>query len=354
MLPLTGRATAGDFARRAHAEIDALVAAGRRPIVVGGTGLYLRAALADLDLRPPPDPAVRERYARRIADEGVRALHADLLARNPEVAARIAATDAQRVARALELLDAGETPSAGDQLWTAHTRHPTLLVALTMERTALYARIDARVDAMVAAGAEDEVRRADAAGASPSARQALGFAELLAGDVPAMKQRTRRYAKRQLTWLRKLPGTLDRRPDRPQRSGRRGGGPLRPARGRGQQLGADEARERPDERPVGAEAQLRAAVGAPDPDLGDDLRPVRMRQHLVAHRDLAEPGLVPGAVGVRAVEAHERVTERPQLPGQARDADPALLGEQRERVRGQHVAQRRVAAAARSGRAARR
>ena len=75
-----------------------------------------------------------------------------------------------------------------------------------MERAALYARIDARVDAMVAAGAEDEVRRADAAGASPSARQALGFAELLAGDVPAMKQRTRRYAKRQLTWLRKLPG----------------------------------------------------------------------------------------------------------------------------------------------------
>ena len=71
-LPLSARATAGDFARRAHAEIDALVAAGRRPIVVGGTGLYLRAALADLDLRPPPDPAVRERYARRIADEGVR------------------------------------------------------------------------------------------------------------------------------------------------------------------------------------------------------------------------------------------------------------------------------------------
>ena len=208
-LPLSARATAGDFARRAHAEIDALVAAGRRPIVVGGTGLYLRAALADLDLRPPPDPAVRERYARRIADEGVRTVHADLLARDPEVAARIAATDAQRVARALELLDAGETPSAGDQLWTTRTRLPTLLVALTMERTALYARIDARVDAMVAAGAEDEVRRADAAGASPSARQALGFAELLAGDVPAMKQRTRRYAKRQLTWLRKLPGTLD-------------------------------------------------------------------------------------------------------------------------------------------------
>ena len=77
-----------------------------------------------------------------------------------------------------------------------------------MEREALYHRIDARVDAMFAAGAADEVRRADAAGASPSARQALGFDELLRGDVEGMKRRTRRYAKRQLTWLRKLPGAL--------------------------------------------------------------------------------------------------------------------------------------------------
>ena len=84
ILPLTTRATAGDYARRAHAEIDGLIAQGRRPLVVGGTGLYLRAALADLDLRPPPAPEVRERYARRLADEGVRELHGDLLARDPE------------------------------------------------------------------------------------------------------------------------------------------------------------------------------------------------------------------------------------------------------------------------------
>ena len=207
ILPLSARATAGDYARRAHAEIDGLVAQGRRPIVVGGTGLYLRAALAELDLRPPADPQARERYARRLAGEGVRALHADLLARNPAVAAEIARTDAQRVLRALELLDAGEEPPGGPQLWTSETRHPTLLVALVMERAALYRRIDARVEAIVAAGAADEVRRADAAGASPSARQALGFEELLRGDVEGMKRRTRRYAKRQLTWLRKLPDT---------------------------------------------------------------------------------------------------------------------------------------------------
>jgi tRNA dimethylallyltransferase len=208
VLPITARATAGDFARRAHAEIDALIAAGRRPIVVGGTGLYLRAALAELDLRPPPDPATRARYVARAESEGVAELHAELAARDPGAAASVAPADAQRVIRALELLDAGADPPAGDQLWSTNTRRPTLLVALTMEREALYARIDARVEAMVAAGAADEVARADTGGASPSARQALGFEELLRGDVDAMRRRTRRYAKRQLTWLRKLPGTL--------------------------------------------------------------------------------------------------------------------------------------------------
>jgi tRNA dimethylallyltransferase len=113
--------------------------------------------------------------------------------------------------RALELLDAGQRPpqrAGASQLWTADTRHPTLLAALVMDRDALYARIDARVDAMVAGGAADEVRRADAAGASRTARAALGFEQLLAGDVDAMKAATRRYAKRQQTWLRKLPGVL--------------------------------------------------------------------------------------------------------------------------------------------------
>jgi tRNA dimethylallyltransferase len=113
------------------------------------------------------------------------------------------------VTRALELLEMGEEPApagAESRLWSARLRHPTLLCGLTMERSALYERIDARVDAMVAAGAADEVRRADAAGASRTARAALGFEELLRGDVEAMRRRTRNYAKRQLTWLRRLPG----------------------------------------------------------------------------------------------------------------------------------------------------
>ena len=109
--------------------------------------------------------------------------------------------------RALELLeqDALEPPQGPNRLWTSDTRHPTRLVGLVRDRDELYARIDARVDAMVAAGVGDAVRAAHAAGASETARVALGFDELLRGDVDAMKRRTRNFARRQLTWLRKLP-----------------------------------------------------------------------------------------------------------------------------------------------------
>jgi tRNA dimethylallyltransferase len=201
--------SAGAFAVRAHAEIDAALAAGRRPIVVGGTGLYLQAALTDLELRPPPDPDVRERIRRELDTRGPEALHAELARSAPRIAAAIDPRDRTRVSRALELLEMGEEPApAGPEsrLWTARLRHPTLLVGLTMERDALYKRIEARVEEMVAAGAAEEVRRADAAGASRTARAALGFEELMRGDVEAMKRRTRNYAKRQLTWLRRLPG----------------------------------------------------------------------------------------------------------------------------------------------------
>ncbi len=213
-LPVTSSSSAGEFARAAHAEIDALLGRGRRPIVVGGTGLYLRAALAQLDLRPPVDPEIRERRRAQLETHGAPALHRELAARAPATAAAIRPQDGQRVTRALELLDAGQEPPPGAEastLWTAALRRPTLLAGLTMEREHLVRRIEARVDAMVAAGAEREVRAAAAAGASPGARQALGFQPLLDGDVEAMKTQTRRYAKRQLTWMRKLPGvtTID-------------------------------------------------------------------------------------------------------------------------------------------------
>jgi tRNA dimethylallyltransferase len=207
-LPVDATFSAGQYAALAHAEVDAALGAGRRPIVVGGTGLYLRAALTELQLRPPPPDGVREHWERELELRGAPALHAELAHRAPWAAQTIEPNDRQRIVRAHELLDAGELepPEGPSQLWTDEVRHPTLLAGLTMERDALYARIDARVDAMVAAGAREQVLRAHAAGASETARKALGFAELLTGDVEAMKRRTRNYARRQLTWMRKLAG----------------------------------------------------------------------------------------------------------------------------------------------------
>ena len=154
-VPVTETFSAGQFAALAHDEIDAAIAAGRRPIVVGGTGLYLQAALTDLELRPPPPPGVRERILRELDERGVEALHAELAERSPAAAAAVEPTDRTRVVRALELLEMGEEPApAGPEsrLWTAELRRPTLLCGLTMQRERLYAQIDARVDAMLAAG----------------------------------------------------------------------------------------------------------------------------------------------------------------------------------------------------------
>ncbi len=205
-LPVDATFSAGQYAELAHAEIDELLHQGRRPLLVGGTGLYLRAALTELSLRPPPPDGLRARWLSELSERGPEALHAELARRAPWAAGEIDPADRQRIVRALELHDAGELdPGPQDsELWTSATRHPTLLVGLVMERAELYGRIDQRVEEMVAAGAREEVRRAGAAGASDTARKALGFEELLLGDVEAMKRRTRNFARRQLTWMRKL------------------------------------------------------------------------------------------------------------------------------------------------------
>jgi tRNA dimethylallyltransferase len=208
LIPVDASFSVGQYAELAHAEIDGLLAAGRLPIVVGGTGLYLRAALTNLSLRPPPPEGIREHWLAELDKRGPQALHALLELRAPWASREIAPADRQRIVRALELLDAGELepPDAASELWTDRVRHPTVLVGLMMDRQQLYARIDARAQEMIAAGAEAEVRRANSAGASLTARKALGFEELLIGDVEAMKRRTRNYARRQLTWMRKLAG----------------------------------------------------------------------------------------------------------------------------------------------------
>jgi tRNA dimethylallyltransferase len=150
-VPVTRTFNVGAYMPLAHAEVDAALEAGRTPIVVGGTGLYLRAAVAQLSLEKAP------------------------------------------------------AESEGSELWSPDTRHPTTIFGLDMDRAQLYERIDARTEAIVAAGAEQEARQAEAAGPSRTARKALGFDELLAGDIEAMKKRSRNYARRQLTWQRKIP-----------------------------------------------------------------------------------------------------------------------------------------------------
>jgi tRNA dimethylallyltransferase len=201
--------SAGQFAARARDEIDGALSAGRRPLLVGGTGLYLQAALTDLELRPPPDPEVRARLEARADEGGVGALYVELARRSAHAAERIDPRDRSRVIRALELLEMGEQPppaGADSRLWTARLRRPAILFGLVMERASLYRRIDARVDEMVAAGAAEQVRAAANAGASRTARAAVGFDELLRGDVEAMKRHSRNYARRQLTWMRRLTG----------------------------------------------------------------------------------------------------------------------------------------------------
>ncbi len=202
--PVDEEFSAGRFAELARAEIDGALDAGRTPIVVGGTGLYMRAALAELDLRPPVPAEVRAGVEAEIAEHGAPAVHEQL---EPDVAERIHPNDRKRVARALELQRVGiDPPERGGELWSARLRHPTVLLGLVIGRDELAERIDERVDAMVAAGAGEEARRADAAGASRTARSALGFDELLKGDVDAVKAAHRRYAKRQMTWLRRMDG----------------------------------------------------------------------------------------------------------------------------------------------------
>jgi tRNA dimethylallyltransferase len=209
IIPVTETFSVAEYARRAHAEIDDIINNGGTPIVVGGTGLYLRAALAELDLKPPPAPGVREALMERLHQQGPEHLHDELARQAPNVAATIDRNDRHRIVRALELAAQGalnDDNNNQSQLWTQDTRLPTRLIALTTDRDLLKARIDARVDAMVAAGARDQVLQAEQHGASATARKAVGYQELLAGDIDTMKTRTRQYARRQLTWLRKLPG----------------------------------------------------------------------------------------------------------------------------------------------------
>ena len=211
MVPIEREFTVAEFADAAHSEIDSLLAEGRLPIVVGGTGLYLRAALTDLDLKPAAEPGLRAALERELAQLGAPGLHRRL----PEpVASAVHPNDRKRIVRALELEQMGERAhTRSDQLWSEDLRRPAALFGVVMDRDALEQRISERVRRMVEHGIASEVERALELGASRTARKAIGFAELeaqLRGEASLeqaaerIERRHRRYAKRQLTWMRKL------------------------------------------------------------------------------------------------------------------------------------------------------
>lgn len=213
--------SAADYVRDAESAIAAIAKRGAVPIVVGGTGMYLRSLLRGLVDAPPRDPALRARLRRSIDRFGAPALHRRLAAVDPASAARIRPADAQRVVRAFELA------LAGGRTWSARLekegtwdrgieRFPSLKIGLDLDRRALTARLDARVERFFEAGWIDEVRDLLAAGIPPDANafQAIGYREirdrLTSGEDPAasreeIRTRTRRFAKRQRTWFRSEP-----------------------------------------------------------------------------------------------------------------------------------------------------
>jgi len=204
-VPVEQEFSAARYATLARAEIDGLIDQGKRPILVGGTGLYLRGALSSLEFRPPVAPEVRAEVEREIGTRGPAALHAELSERARRA---IDPNDRSRVTRATELLRSGQEPAAdhegGGELWTAKLRYPSLLVGLTDEPGILTERIGLRVETMAAAGAGEEAARAVAADASRTARAAIGFKEFLSGDLERAATRHRQFARRQMTWMRKM------------------------------------------------------------------------------------------------------------------------------------------------------
>ena len=218
--PLDHEGSVGEYQRLAQAAIDEILAAGRTPVVAGGTGLYLRAALAELELPPAAPAGARARWERLYDEEGAERAHAALAARDPAAAAAVHATDRRRVVRALELAEAGASlRPARDRLWSDEARHATLIVGLEVPPAVLAARIEERTRAMVARGVVAEAKAALAGDLSATARKTIGleeFATLPADEaVAAVVLKTRQYAAYQRKWLRRLPGAVSVSADRP-------------------------------------------------------------------------------------------------------------------------------------------
>jgi tRNA dimethylallyltransferase len=218
--PLDREGSVAEYQRLAHEAVDGALSQGRTPIVVGGTGLYLRAALADLALPPAPPAGARERWERLYDRLGPEQAHAALAERDPQAAQAVHPNDRRRVVRALELHEAGGSLAPPrDRLWSEETRHPTLIFGLDVPKAVLDERIRERTQAMFESGVEEEVARALRAPVSRTATQIIGLREIakLPRDeaVAAIALRTRRYAAYQRKWIRRLPRVQAVSADRP-------------------------------------------------------------------------------------------------------------------------------------------
>jgi tRNA dimethylallyltransferase len=217
MWPLHHEASVAEYQRLAHAAIDELLDAGRTPIVVGGAGLYLRAALADLSLPPAPETGERQRWERLYDEEGPEWAYARLAEIDPEAAAAVHPNDRRRVVRSLEL--AGRARER-NQLWAGETRHPTIVFGLDVPKEALEKRIDQRTRVMFEAGVRAEAETALAGPISSTAAYAHGLADIAEhsddeGAIEALTARTKRYAAYQRKWMRRIPGLVSLPADRP-------------------------------------------------------------------------------------------------------------------------------------------
>jgi len=218
--PLSHVASVGEYAPLAHDAVDEMFAAGTTPLVVGGTGLYFRAALAELELPPAPAPGARERWERLYDEDGGAATHARLGELDAAAAERVHPNDRRRVVRALELAEAGwSLVPRLEALFGGAWRHPTLLVGLDVPKPELDRRIEERTRRMFDAGVAEEVRNALLAEPSATARKIIGLHEVTTlpreEAIEALIVRTRRYAAYQRKWLRRLEGLVIVAADRP-------------------------------------------------------------------------------------------------------------------------------------------
>ena len=214
---LDHEASVAEYQRLAHAAIDEILESGRTPIVVGGTGLYLRAALSDLSVPPAPEPSERERVEQLYDEEGPESAHRRLAELDPEAAAAVHPNDRRRVVRSLEL--AGRSRER-NRLWTDDTRHPTLVFGLDVPKGELDRRIAERTRAMFEAGVRAEAERALARPVWSTAAYAHGVADIAEHPddddaIEALRARTRRYAAYQRKWMRRIPGLVSLPADRP-------------------------------------------------------------------------------------------------------------------------------------------